>query len=160
MSDSFAASWIVAARLLCPWDFMGKNTGGGCHSLLQGIFLTKGSNLYLLRLLHWQAGSLPLHHLGSKHYSSEGQLVSRQTTETSGPHVGNQDAVYFCAASKGSCLATINKDPGRSRGQTHGIILWSGQNAPSGEKPAKSLKPSSALPRNFSSVSRYSDFCG
>ena len=32
----------------------------GCHFLLQGIFLTRGSNLHLLRLLHWQAGSLPL----------------------------------------------------------------------------------------------------
>ena len=28
------------ARLLCPWDSPGKNTGVGCHSLLQGIFLT------------------------------------------------------------------------------------------------------------------------
>ena len=34
----------------------------GCHFLLQGIFPTQGSNL---RLLHWQADSLPLHHLGS-----------------------------------------------------------------------------------------------
>ena len=29
------------ARLLCPWDFPGKNTGAGCHFLLQGIFLTQ-----------------------------------------------------------------------------------------------------------------------
>ena len=28
------------ARLLCPWDFSGKNTGVGSHFLLQGIFLT------------------------------------------------------------------------------------------------------------------------
>ena len=33
--------------------------GVGCHALLQGIFPTQGSNLRLLRLLHWQAGSLP-----------------------------------------------------------------------------------------------------
>ena len=32
----------------------------GCHALLQGIFLTQGSNPRLLSLLHWQAGSLPL----------------------------------------------------------------------------------------------------
>ena len=38
----------------------GKNTGVGCHALLEGIFLTQGSNLHLLRLLHLQAGSLPL----------------------------------------------------------------------------------------------------
>ena len=32
------------ARLLCPWDSPGRNTGGGSHSLLQGIFPTQGSN--------------------------------------------------------------------------------------------------------------------
>ena len=30
----------------------GKNTGVGCHALLQGIFLTQGSNLCLLWHLH------------------------------------------------------------------------------------------------------------
>ena len=39
-------------RLLCPWNFPGKNTGVGCHLLLQGIFLTQGSNPHLLCLLH------------------------------------------------------------------------------------------------------------
>ena len=28
----------------CPWDFPAKNTGVGCHFLLQGIFPTQGSN--------------------------------------------------------------------------------------------------------------------
>ena len=32
----------------CPWDFPGKNTGVGCHFLLQVIFLTEGLNLHLL----------------------------------------------------------------------------------------------------------------
>ena len=36
------------ARLLCPWDFPGKDTRVGCHSLLQMIFLTQGSNPSLL----------------------------------------------------------------------------------------------------------------
>ena len=31
-------------RLLCPWDFPGKNAGVGCHLLHQGIFATQGSN--------------------------------------------------------------------------------------------------------------------
>ena len=47
-------------QLLCPWDSPGKNTGVGCHALLQGIFPTQGLNPYLLCLRHWQAGSLPL----------------------------------------------------------------------------------------------------
>ena len=38
-----------AARLLCPWDSLGKNIGGDCYALLQGIFLTQGSNPHLLR---------------------------------------------------------------------------------------------------------------
>ena len=38
-------SWTVKPlRLLCPWDFPGKNTGVSCDFLLQGIFLTQGSN--------------------------------------------------------------------------------------------------------------------
>ena len=36
--------------------FPGKNTGVGCHFLLQGIFPTQGLNLHLL---HWLADSLP-----------------------------------------------------------------------------------------------------
>ena len=50
----FATAWTVA-QLLCPGDSPGKNTGVGCHFLLQGIFLTQGLNLHLL---HWQADSL------------------------------------------------------------------------------------------------------
>ena len=46
-------------RLLCPWDFPGKNIGVGCCFLLQGIFLTQRSNPFLFRLLHWQADCLP-----------------------------------------------------------------------------------------------------
>ena len=60
MSDSLPLHGLYPVRLLCPWDFPGKNTGVGCHFLLQGIFLTQGSNLCLLCLLHWQADSLPL----------------------------------------------------------------------------------------------------
>ena len=54
----FVTLWTVAR--LCPWDSPGKNTGLGCHILLLEIFLTQGSNLRLLSLLHWQVGSLPL----------------------------------------------------------------------------------------------------
>ena len=30
--------------MVCPWNSLGKNTEMGCLSLLQGIFLTQGSN--------------------------------------------------------------------------------------------------------------------
>ena len=64
-SCSVMSSSLWPHGLLCLWDFPGKNTGVGCHTLLQGIFPTQGSNLSLLWLLHWQADSLPLSHLGS-----------------------------------------------------------------------------------------------
>ena len=53
---------MLPTRLLCPWDSPGKNTGVGCHFLLQGIFQTQGSNP---SLLHSKADSLLLSHLGS-----------------------------------------------------------------------------------------------
>ena len=41
----FATPWMVACtKLLHPWDFLSKNTGVGCHFLLQGIFPTQGLN--------------------------------------------------------------------------------------------------------------------
>ena len=40
----FATPWTIATRLLCLWDFPGKNIRVGCHFLLQGIFPTQGSN--------------------------------------------------------------------------------------------------------------------
>ena len=43
---------VEPSRLLCPWDFPGKNTGVGCHFFLQGISQTQGSNPHLLCLLH------------------------------------------------------------------------------------------------------------
>ena len=61
----FATPWITSTRHLCPWDHPGKNTRVGCCALLQGIFLTQGSNPHLLGLLHWQVHSLPLSHQGS-----------------------------------------------------------------------------------------------
>ena len=44
----FETLWTVAARLLCPWTSPGKDTGVGCHYLLQGIFLTQTSKPGLL----------------------------------------------------------------------------------------------------------------
>ena len=48
MSDSLWSHGLYPARLLCSWDFTGKNTGVGCHFLLQGIFLIQGLNLGVL----------------------------------------------------------------------------------------------------------------
>ena len=53
-----------------PWDFPSKNTGAGCHFLLQEIFPAQGSNACLLTFLAWKADSLPLFHLGSLRFPS------------------------------------------------------------------------------------------
>ena len=45
MSDSLQHFGLYPTRLVCPWDFPGKNTAGGCHFLLQEIFLTQKSKL-------------------------------------------------------------------------------------------------------------------
>ena len=47
LSDSLQSHGPWPTRILCPWDSPGKNTGMGCYSLLQGIFPTQESNLYL-----------------------------------------------------------------------------------------------------------------
>ena len=62
VSDSLRPHELYPARLLCPWNSPGKNTGVDCHSLLRRIFLTQG-------LEPWspasQAESLPLELQGS-----------------------------------------------------------------------------------------------
>ena len=58
--SSPAMTWTLAARLLCPWDFPGKNARVGCHYILQGIFSIQGSSV--------PAESLPLIYHGSPNY--------------------------------------------------------------------------------------------
>ena len=72
MLSCFSCVWLfvtlrtIALQAHCPWNSPGKNTGVGCHFLLQGTFLNQGSNPWLLFLLHcrwilnhWAAGGAP-----------------------------------------------------------------------------------------------------
>ena len=56
----FVTHGLKSARLLWPWDLSGKNIGMDCHFLLQGIFLSQGSNSCLLCFLYWHEDYLPL----------------------------------------------------------------------------------------------------
>ena len=56
----FSTLWTIAHQAPLSVEFCTQELG--CHALLQGIFLTQELGLHLL---HWQAGSLPPHHLGS-----------------------------------------------------------------------------------------------
>ena len=57
LSNSLRLHGLQPTRLLCSWNFPGKNYWNGSPFLLQGIFLTQGWNPHLLCLLHWQADS-------------------------------------------------------------------------------------------------------
>ena len=62
LSVAHDSLWLCgpqSTRLLWPWSSPGKNTGVGCHFLLQGIFPTQGSNP---RLLCVQIDRQVLHH--------------------------------------------------------------------------------------------------
>ena len=58
----FVTPWTVACQAPLSMGFPGKNTGVGCQFLLQGIFLTQGSNL---GLLHCRQILYPLSHQGN-----------------------------------------------------------------------------------------------
>ena len=60
--DSLRPRGLEPARLLCPWDSPGRNTGVGCRFLLQGIFPTQGLSLSPLCPLHGQEATLPQCH--------------------------------------------------------------------------------------------------
>ena len=61
----FVTLQTVVHQAPLSMEFSSKNTGEGCHFLMQGIFLTQGLNPCLSCLLCWQADSLPLSQLGS-----------------------------------------------------------------------------------------------
>ena len=63
--DSLRPHRLSPARLLCPWNFPGKDTGAGCHFLLQGTFPTQRLNPHLL---HWQK-IFHLNDMKCHHYS-------------------------------------------------------------------------------------------
>ena len=48
MSNTLQPHELEPARILSPWNSPGKNTGVGCHALLQEIFPTQGLNMCLM----------------------------------------------------------------------------------------------------------------
>ena len=111
VSNSLPPHVLQPARLLCPWDFLGKNTTVGCHALLQGIFLTQGSNPGLLHcrqiLYHWATRETPWWALWSE---SESHLV---VSDSLRPH-GLQPTRLLCPWDF----------PGKSTGVGCHCLLW------------------------------------
>ena len=87
---------LQPARLLCQWDFPGKNTRVGCHFLLQGIFPTQRSNLCFLHLLHGQVDSLSLAPPGNNFTrTSAGSHFQIMSYTLSPIPVGNPVLTYY-----------------------------------------------------------------
>ena len=51
--ESDTTEQLSTHAILLLWDFLGKNIGMGCHLLLQGIFLTQGSNPHPISHISW-----------------------------------------------------------------------------------------------------------
>ena len=124
--DLVTEQQLSPTRLLYPWDSPGKNTGVGCHFLLQGIFPIQGSNLGLPiagRLFNiWVTGRAPSLHpcqqvnpkCGSKIFSSESKRETWLAIQFSVPwkyryryREYNSDDTKACLHSKDSVLCHI-----------------------------------------------------
>ena len=64
----FATPWTVTHQAPLSMGFPSKNPGVGCLFLLQGIFLTQGSNL---GLLHYRQSLFHLSHSESQDISQD-----------------------------------------------------------------------------------------
>ena len=84
MSNSLWPLRLQPTRLFCPWDSPGKESGMGCHALLQGLFPTQGLNPCLLSFLHcrwilyhWTTGEAHLSIYLSSVYISESKWLNQ-----------------------------------------------------------------------------------
>ena len=72
--------WLWSARPFCPWDFPGKNTGVGCHFLLQPRDWINIPGIGRQILDHWATESLglqdpPVHPKGNQSWLFVGRTV-------------------------------------------------------------------------------------
>ena len=74
----FVTPWTIAYQFLHSWNFPGKSTGVGCHFLLQGIFLTQGSNP---GLLHYRQVLYHLSHQGRAYLNEPHFILIYKETE-------------------------------------------------------------------------------
>ena len=97
-SNSLQLHGMQPASLLCQWNSPSKNIGVDCHSLLQGIFPSQGSNL---GLLHCRQIFYHLSHQKSPIPTLLTQIKPKI-------HSGNEEAYGTCdhqrPEKKGSCI--------------------------------------------------------
>ena len=120
---------LQPTRLLCPWNFPGKNTGVGCHFLFQGIFPTQGSTRIscisctgrqiLYHCTTWQAQTV-LYLSSSNFLGFPGGSVSKESA---------------CNAGDLSSIHGLGRYPGRGGGQPTPVFLP--RESPWTEKPGR-----------------------
>ena len=133
MSDSsLQLHGLQPTRLLCPWDSPGKNTGAGCHFLLQGIFPTQGLNPYFPCLLHCRQILYPLSHQGSQCSFSIANCNSESCFRSAPPKLEENEVFVLgaCTSSEpavqdiaGGCLQSLSpKGDSLNPPQLHRIL--------------------------------------
>ena len=112
----FVTPWTVACtRLLCPWDFLGKSTGVGCHFLLQGEDL----EWELLREVKARIRQRNFQYLGFRPFKEGGHLgqvltglagVSSRTCRLPAPQTDAEAATAWSSSgelSTGLCMILL-----------------------------------------------------
>ena len=96
VSNSLWPHGLWLTRLLCPWDFPGKNPGVGSHSLLQGLLPIQGSNS---GLLHFRQILYCLSYQGWQ--GKMGRNKSTKKSRGQNQLKGAQPILLLCSASTG-----------------------------------------------------------
>ena len=128
MSDSLGPHGLYS-----PWNSLGRNTGVGSLSLLQGIFPTQGLNPGLppCRWILYQ-----LSHQGSPSPGIKPSSISLIRGQTQAPCIGSVESQLSCLSSQGRPAGSDNKESacnardlgsipglGRSPGEGNGYPL-------------------------------------
>ena len=105
----FVTLWTIARWATLSMEFYMQKYWNGCHTLLQGIFLTQGWNLHLLCLLHWQADSLPLVPPGKPSRCPSESKCSKSSVYKWVPFWKCVHTLFICKSSKVSLGAQLTQ---------------------------------------------------
>ena len=101
---TFGDPMNVAHQLLCPWNFSGKNTGMGSHSLFQGICPTQGLKPGLLNC--WQILYCLSHQESPYPYVNYFLINQEKLEEKMGCEMYQLEEECWTAVGKQKCFCT------------------------------------------------------
>ena len=145
MKVSVIQSRLQPARLLFPWNSPGKNTGVGCHALLQGIFPDPGIKLRSPAL---QVDSLPSEPPG-KEAHGEVQQINNVVIALGGQQKDSATAAPGSSAEFLPIASLPVSHPNTTRLGRHSASIFLPLGHPAGPQPGEhvdSLFPSCQIP--------------